>query len=187
MTNASRSGTRRGRFKWSTFETIESPRYGPHKAANGTSSLSLIWLFLQERSLVVTTSHPRLIASSQAGAGSASTASHTSDDGDVDQDDTDESRTATFEEAEETAWEQIRTHLAEMPPYEFQDLVAALLKAMGYHVLWVAPPGPDRGIDMIAHTDPLGTTSPRIKVQLKRTPGEQDVRAGDPVVHGGDR
>lgn len=41
---------------------------------------------------------------------------------------------------------------------------------MGYHVLWVAPPGPDRGIDMIAHTDPLGTTSPRIKVQVKRTP-----------------
>ena len=68
------------------------------------------------------------------------------------------------------AWTQIRAYLAEMPPYEFQDLVAALLKAMGYHVLWVAPPGPDRGIDMIAHTDPLGTTSPRIKVQVKRTP-----------------
>jgi restriction system protein len=58
-----------------------------------------------------------------------------------------------------------------MPPYDFQNLVAALLKAMGYHVLWVAPPGPDRGIDMIAHTDPLGTTSPRIKVQVKRQPG----------------
>lgn len=87
-----------------------------------------------------------------------------SDDGD------DETRSTTYEEAEETAWTQIRAHLAEMPPYEFQDLVAALLKAMGYHVLWVAPPGPDRGIDMIAHTDPLGTTSPRIKVQVKRTP-----------------
>jgi restriction system protein len=39
---------------------------------------------------------------------------------------------------------------------------------MGYHVLWVAPPGPDRGIDLIAHNDPLGTSSPRIKVQVKR-------------------
>jgi restriction system protein len=39
------------------------------------------------------------------------------------------------------------------------------------HVLWVAPPGPDRGIDLIAHNDPLGTTSPRIKVQVKRQPG----------------
>jgi restriction system protein len=88
-----------------------------------------------------------------------------------DPEDTDgEARSATFEEAEETAWTQIRSHLAEMPPYDFQDLVAVLLKAMGYHVLWVAPPGPDRGIDMIAHTDPLGTTSPRIKVQVKRTP-----------------
>ncbi len=55
-----------------------------------------------------------------------------------------------------------------MRPYDFQKLVAALLEAMDYHVLWVAPPGPDRGIDMIAHTDPLGTTSPRIKVQVKR-------------------
>jgi restriction system protein len=91
--------------------------------------------------------------------------------GDADADETnDEARSATFEEAEEAAWGQIRAHLGEIPPYEFQDLVAALLKSMGYHVLWVAPPGPDRGIDMIAHTDPLGTTSPRIKVQVKRTP-----------------
>jgi restriction system protein len=78
---------------------------------------------------------------------------------------------STFEEAEEAAWGEIRDYLAGMPPYDFQNLVAALLKAMGYHVLWVAPPGPDRGIDMIAHTDPLGTTSPRIKVQVKRQPG----------------
>jgi restriction system protein len=75
---------------------------------------------------------------------------------------------ATFEEAEEAAWADIREYLATMPPYDFQTLVAALLKAMGYHVLWIAPPGPDRGIDMIAYTDPLGTSSPRIKVQVKR-------------------
>ncbi len=77
---------------------------------------------------------------------------------------------STFEEAEEAAWAEIRDYLGAMPPYDFQNLVAALLKAMSYHVLWVAPPGPDRGIDMIAHTDPLGTTSPRIKVQVKRQP-----------------
>ncbi len=75
---------------------------------------------------------------------------------------------ATFEEAEEAAWADVRDYLAKMPPYDFQTLVAALLEAMGYHVLWIAPPGPDRGIDMIAHTDPLGTSSPRIKVQVKR-------------------
>jgi restriction system protein len=56
-----------------------------------------------------------------------------------------------------------------MPPYDFQNLVAGLLRGMGYHVAWVAPPGPDRGIDIIAHTDPLGIHGPRIKVQVKRT------------------
>jgi len=82
-----------------------------------------------------------------------------------------ETAAATLEEAEESAWREVRTYLGEMPPYDFQALVAALLKAMGYHVLWVAPPGPDRGIDMLAYTDPLGTSSPRIKVQVKRQPG----------------
>jgi restriction system protein len=76
--------------------------------------------------------------------------------------------TASFEEAEEAAAADIRDYLSRMPPYEFQNLVGGLLRAMGYHVLWVAPPGPDRGTDIIAHTDPLGTSSPRIKVQVKR-------------------
>ena len=76
--------------------------------------------------------------------------------------------TVSLEEADEAAAGDIRDYLSQMPPYDFQNLVAALLKAMGYHVLWVAPPGPDRGIDIIAHNDPLGTTSPRIKVQVKR-------------------
>jgi restriction system protein len=55
-----------------------------------------------------------------------------------------------------------------MNPYEFQDLVAALLRAMSYHVSWVSPPGPDRGLDIVAYTDPLGASGPRIKVQVKR-------------------
>lgn len=55
-----------------------------------------------------------------------------------------------------------------MNPYEFQELVADLLRVMGYHVSWVSPPGKDRGVDIIAHTDPLGTSTPRIKVQVKR-------------------
>jgi len=75
---------------------------------------------------------------------------------------------STFEEAEETAWAEIERYLQSMNPYEFQNLVAALLRAMGYHVSWVAPPGADKGIDVLAHTDPLGTTVPRIKVQVKR-------------------
>jgi restriction system protein len=75
---------------------------------------------------------------------------------------------STLEEAEETAWAEIREFVSVMPPYDFQALVGSLLKAMGYYVLWDAPPGPDRGIDLIAHNDPLGTTNPRIVVQVKR-------------------
>lgn len=39
---------------------------------------------------------------------------------------------------------------------------------MDYHVAWIAPPGKDGGIDLIAFNDPLGTRPPRIKVQVKR-------------------
>lgn len=78
------------------------------------------------------------------------------------------SASTVLEEAEESAWAEIQDHLARMHPYDFQELVAGLLRAMGYHVTWIAPPGPDRGIDIIAHTDPLGIQGPKIKVQVKR-------------------
>lgn len=78
------------------------------------------------------------------------------------------SATITLEEAEEMAWSEIESYLAAMPPYDFQELVGALLKAMGYHVAWIAPPGKDGGTDIIAYNDPLGTRPPRIKVQVKR-------------------
>ena len=76
--------------------------------------------------------------------------------------------TVSAEEAEERAWAEIEAHLAVMSPYDFQDLVAGLLRGMGYHVAWVSPPGADGGVDVIAHSDPLGINGPRIKVQVKR-------------------
>jgi restriction system protein len=74
----------------------------------------------------------------------------------------------TLEEAEETARAAIHNYISTLPPYDFQNLVAALLRAMEYHVAWVAPPGPDKGVDIVAYNDPLGATGPRIKVQVKR-------------------
>lgn len=74
----------------------------------------------------------------------------------------------TFEKAEEQAWDEISQYLRNMPPYEFQELVADLLRAMGYYVSWVSPPGKDGGIDILAQPDALGTRPPRIKVQVKR-------------------
>lgn len=98
------------------------------------------------------------------------------DDGDADATGADDpgadSPTIALEEAEEAAWAEIARYLAAMPPYDFQRLVSALLEAMGYHIAWVAPPGPDQGIDIIAATDPLGAAGPRIKVQVKRLQGK---------------
>ncbi len=71
------------------------------------------------------------------------------------------------EEAEEAAWAQIDDYLRHLNPYDFQNLVSALLRGMGYFVEWVSPPGPDGGIDILAHTDPLGAKGPRILVQVK--------------------
>jgi restriction system protein len=87
---------------------------------------------------------------------------------------TGKSADVTFEAAEEQAWGEIEQYLRSMPPYDFQDLVADLLKSMGYHVLWVAPPGKDGGLDIIASSDPLGTKPPHIKVQVKRTSARAD-------------
>lgn len=74
----------------------------------------------------------------------------------------------TFEEAEEQAWAEVSHYLRAMNPYDFQDLVADLLRAMSYHVTWVSPPGKDGGVDIVAWPDALGTRPPRIKVQVKR-------------------
>ena len=73
-----------------------------------------------------------------------------------------------FEESEESAWQEIERFLQNMQPYDFQELVADLLKGMGYHVAWVAPPGRDGGMDILAFQDPIGARPPRIKVQVKR-------------------
>lgn len=73
-----------------------------------------------------------------------------------------------YEEAKEQAQEKIDTFLHAMDAYDFQKLVADLLKAIGYHVSWIAPPGKDGGVDILAYTDALGTQGPRIKVQVKQ-------------------
>lgn len=86
-----------------------------------------------------------------------------------------------MEDAEETAWDEIRSRVARMDPFDFQDLVGALLEAMGYHLVWIAPPGPDGGMDLLAQSDPLGARGPRVKGQVKRKPnvksGEEDLRS----------
>lgn len=85
------------------------------------------------------------------------------------------SASVTLEQAEEQAWAEIEAFLHSMGPFDFQYLVADLLRAMGYHVAWVSPPGKDGGVDIVAHTDPLGTRPPWIKVQVKRVVQKVDL------------
>lgn len=95
-----------------------------------------------------------------------------------------------LETLEERATNGIREYLKNKNPYEYQDLVAALLRAMGYHTPFIAPKGKDGGIDIIAYLDPLGAQTPRIKVQVKHKPdttiGAADVRALSGVLKAGD-
>lgn len=79
---------------------------------------------------------------------------------------------ARLDQYEEEASNGIREYILGKNPYEFQDLVAALLAAMGYHISEIAEKGPDGGVDIIAYTDPLGTKLPRIIVQVKHRPND---------------
>ena len=76
-------------------------------------------------------------------------------------------RQTAYDRALETAQTEIEDHIKNLGWYDFQRLVAELLIAMGYHIPFVAPPGQDGGVDIVAYSDPLGTSTPRIKVQVK--------------------
>lgn len=79
----------------------------------------------------------------------------------------------------EQASEFIEDALAKLEPYAMQDLVAGILRSMGYKTN-VSPPGPDRGVDIMASPDGLGLQEPRIFVEVKHRPntamGSQQVR-----------
>jgi restriction system protein len=59
---------------------------------------------------------------------------------------------------------------------DLQDLVAGLLRAMGYKTR-VSPAGPDRGKDIVASPDGLGFEAPRIVVEVKHRQGAMGAQA----------
>jgi restriction system protein len=75
-----------------------------------------------------------------------------------------------FEETKAKADELIADLISRLDPYDFQDLVAGVLRAMGFRAV-STPPGPDRGVDIVAHPDAFGFQRPRIKVQVKHRKG----------------
>lgn len=66
--------------------------------------------------------------------------------------------------------EFIKDRISKLDPYEFQDLVAGVLRAMGYKTT-VSAPGPDRGVDILASPDGFGFEQPRIVVECKHRSG----------------
>jgi restriction system protein len=86
------------------------------------------------------------------------------------QENTDQTQKANLEQLQEQANAGIKDYINKKNPYEFQELVATLLRAMGYHTPFISPKGKDGGIDIIAYQDPLGIQKPRIKVQVKHYP-----------------
>ena len=75
--------------------------------------------------------------------------------------------------------ELIKDKVAALQPDEMEELVASILRAMGYKAK-VSPKGPDRGVDVIASPDGLGLTQPRIKAEVKHRNGSM----GAPVIRG---
>jgi restriction system protein len=66
----------------------------------------------------------------------------------------------------ERAFEFIKDNLLKLDWDETQELVAGILRAMGYKTK-VSTPGSDRGTDIIASPDGLGLEQPRIRVEVK--------------------
>lgn len=79
----------------------------------------------------------------------------------------------------ERALELTKDRLARLKWDEMQDLVAGLLRALGYRTR-VSPDGPDRGKDIIASRDGFGFERPRIVVEVKHRRdqmGSQEIRS----------
>lgn len=90
----------------------------------------------------------------------------------------DQTTTYVAEDIEQNTRDFILKVLAQdLKGHGFAEFVGHLLEAMGYRTR-VAPPGPDGGVDIIAHRDELGFEPPIIKVQVKSSEGS----IGDPVV-----
>jgi len=90
----------------------------------------------------------------------------------------DDTVAAVTADIEETTRDFILKKLAqELKGHPFADFVAHLLNTRGYRTR-VSPPGPDGGIDIVAHKDELGFEPPIVKVQVKSTVGS----TGNPEV-----
>ena len=66
--------------------------------------------------------------------------------------------------------EFIGDQIAKLDWDQLQELVAGIVRAMGYRTK-VSKPGPDRGVDVFASPDGLGLEEPRIFIEVKHREG----------------
>lgn len=84
----------------------------------------------------------------------------------------------------------IKDKITQLDWQDMQELVAGLLRAMGYKTR-VSPAGPDRGKDIVASPDGFGFEQPRIVVEVKHRPntsmGAPEIRSFLGGRHGDDK
>ncbi|MEZ8127970.1 restriction endonuclease [Enterovibrio norvegicus] len=93
------------------------------------------------------------------------------------------------EDVIEQSRELIKDRVVKISPEDMEELVAGVLRAMGYRTI-VSAKGADRGVDVFASPDGLGLESPRIKVEVKHrkeTMGSQNLRSFIGGLRGDDR
>lgn len=87
------------------------------------------------------------------------------------------------------ALERLKDKLLRLEWDEMQEIVAALLRALGYRTI-ISAAGPDRGKDIIASRDGFGFERPRIVVEVKHRReqmGAQEIRSFIGGRHADDR
>ncbi len=77
---------------------------------------------------------------------------------------------------EDDVGNSIYRHLEEMSWKNFQNLVGFLFEGMGYVVSYNSKKGRDGGIDIVAHTAPIGLGSGIVKIQVKHTGNIEETR-----------
>jgi len=76
-----------------------------------------------------------------------------------------------YEDVRKKADEMILDLISQIDAYDFQELVAGVLRAMGFRTR-VSSKGPDGGVDIRAHPDAFGFQHPRIRIQVKHRKGQ---------------
>lgn len=96
-------------------------------------------------------------------------------------DEIEEGETLDFikDDFEARAIEFIKDKISQLDWEDLQDLVAGVLRGMGYKTI-VSPKGPDQGKDIIASPDGLGLEDPKILIEVKHRKdkmGAPDIRS----------